>query len=74
MGELRDIWEREDAKEARQKEPSDLQLYGKTQLYYSIFMLSFLAPPPVQAGDESLGRSCQGMQPGGEIAAPERYR
>ena len=47
MGESRDIWEeykqREDAKEAQQKEPSDLQLYGKTQLYYSIFMLSFLA-------------------------------
>ena len=47
MGELRDVWEehkeREDAKEAQQKEPSDLQLYGRTQLYYSIFMLSFLA-------------------------------
>ena len=47
MGELRDVWEehkeREDAKEARQKEPSDLQLYGKTQMYYSFFMLSFLA-------------------------------
>jgi len=32
-----------------------------------------VAPPPVQAGDESLGRSCGRMQTGGETAAPERY-